>query len=117
MPSFQNSKFMLSLLDKAWLCSVFWLVGYTLWTQWLILIVVDVAGNPLSEDMLMGGSDLEEDNQASVEHVKNLIEDCKKLLISDSTLALGAWGLIDADPQSVTHYATTCLSDLKQIYI
>ncbi|XP_054278972.1 phosphatidylinositide phosphatase SAC2 [Macrosteles quadrilineatus] len=57
-------------------------------------------GNPLSEDMLMGGSDLEEDNQASVEHVKNLIEDCKKLLISDSTLALGAWGLIDADPQT-----------------
>ncbi|XP_046667709.1 phosphatidylinositide phosphatase SAC2 isoform X2 [Homalodisca vitripennis] len=54
-------------------------------------------GNPLPEDVFMQG-EVEEDNSASVEHVKSLIEDCKKLLLSDSSLVLGAWGLIDADP-------------------
>lgn len=38
------------------------------------------------------------DSNATAEHVKLLIEDCKKLLISDSSLIVGAWGLINADP-------------------
>ena len=27
-----------------------------------------------------------------------VIDDCKKLLVADSSTILGAWGLIDADP-------------------
>lgn len=49
----------------------------------------------MSEDL--GGED-DADSAATAEHVKLLIEDCKKLLISDSSLILGAWGLINADP-------------------
>lgn len=45
--------------------------------------------------------DGEEDCLATAEHVKLLIEDCKKMLISDVSIVLGAWGLIDADPQYV----------------
>lgn len=53
-------------------------------------------GNPLSEEVFNHG-DHEEDNLATVDHVKSLIEDCKKMLISDPTMVLGSWGLIDAD--------------------
>ena len=42
----------------------------------------------------------EEDNAATAEHVKVLIEDCKKLLLPDVDIAVGAWGLIDNDPVS-----------------
>lgn len=35
---------------------------------------------------------------ATAEHVKLLIEDCKKLLINQPELVVGAWGLINADP-------------------
>jgi len=38
------------------------------------------------------------DGAATVEHVRLLIDDCKKMLISDTDIILGAWGLIDADP-------------------
>uniref|UniRef100_A0A023EYP6 Putative inositol-145-triphosphate 5-phosphatase synaptojanin inp51/inp52/inp53 family n=1 Tax=Triatoma infestans TaxID=30076 RepID=A0A023EYP6_TRIIF len=54
-------------------------------------------GQVVSEDL--GGED-DADSAATAEHVKLLIEDCKKLLISDSSLILGAWGLINADPVS-----------------
>ncbi|XP_073970168.1 phosphatidylinositide phosphatase spermathreecae isoform X3 [Rhodnius prolixus] len=54
-------------------------------------------GQVVSEDL--GGED-DADSAATAEHVKLLIEDCKKLLISDSSLILGAWGLINADPLS-----------------
>lgn len=40
----------------------------------------------------------EEDNLATAEHVKLLIEDCKKMLISQPEQVVGAWGLINADP-------------------
>uniref|UniRef100_A0A146LP15 Phosphatidylinositide phosphatase SAC2 n=2 Tax=Lygus hesperus TaxID=30085 RepID=A0A146LP15_LYGHE len=53
-------------------------------------------GQTVSEDMLTEHEDA--DSNATAEHVKLLIEDCKKMLISDSTLIVGAWGLINADP-------------------
>ncbi|XP_063228378.1 phosphatidylinositide phosphatase SAC2 [Bacillus rossius redtenbacheri] len=58
-------------------------------------------GNPVSADLLVQdkGAD-EEDSAATAEHVKLVIEDCKKMLISDVDIVLGAWGLIDADPVS-----------------
>lgn len=40
----------------------------------------------------------EDEKQATADHVKQLIEDCKKLLISEPCNVVGAWGLIDADP-------------------
>lgn len=40
----------------------------------------------------------EDERHATAEHVKQLIEDCKKLLVSDPHNVVGAWGLIDADP-------------------
>ena len=39
-----------------------------------------------------------EDSGEVAEHVKQLIEDCKKLLIPDLDKVVGAWGLIDNDP-------------------
>ncbi|XP_069695260.1 phosphatidylinositide phosphatase SAC2 isoform X2 [Periplaneta americana] len=58
-------------------------------------------GNPVSEDMFSQEKTEDEvDSAATAEHVKLLIEDCKKMLISDTEVILGAWGLIDADPVS-----------------
>lgn len=42
----------------------------------------------------------EEDSVATAEHVKLLIEDCKKMLINNPELVVGAWGLINADPST-----------------
>lgn len=57
-------------------------------------------GNPVSEDVFINHEKgvLEEDSAATAEHVKMLIEDCKKLLVGDAEVIVGAWGLIDADP-------------------
>lgn len=55
-------------------------------------------GNPVSEEIFQERND-EEDNAATADHVKLLIEDCKKLLIPDPEFTLGSWGLIDADPE------------------
>ncbi|XP_046476213.1 phosphatidylinositide phosphatase SAC2 isoform X1 [Neodiprion pinetum] len=54
-------------------------------------------GNAVSEEIFQERND-EEDNAATADHVKLLIEDCKKLLIPDPEFILGSWGLIDADP-------------------
>lgn len=54
-------------------------------------------GNLVNEDAFQERQD-EEDNAATADHVKLLIEDCKKLLIPDPEFVLGSWGLIDADP-------------------
>ncbi|TRY69034.1 hypothetical protein TCAL_01419 [Tigriopus californicus] len=43
---------------------------------------------------------MEVDNSATAEHVRILIEDCKKLLIPDQETVVGAWGLISNDPVS-----------------
>lgn len=37
---------------------------------------------------------------ATAEHVKLLIEDCKKMLINQPEHVVGAWGLINADPST-----------------
>lgn len=50
----------------------------------------------MAEDMFSQGES--EEDTASVEHVKVLLEDCKKLLLADTSMVLGAWGLIDNDP-------------------
>jgi hypothetical protein len=56
-------------------------------------------GNPVSEDVFsQEKTDDEVDSAATAEHVKLVIEDCKKMLISDTDFILGAWGLIDSDP-------------------
>jgi hypothetical protein len=60
---------------------------------------VFVSGNPVSEDVFsQEKNDDEVDSAATAEHVKLLIEDCKKMLITDTDIILGAWGLINADP-------------------
>ncbi|XP_072934408.1 phosphatidylinositide phosphatase SAC2 [Epargyreus clarus] len=41
----------------------------------------------------------EPDTEAMAQHVKSLIDDCKKLLV-DTEPVLGSWGLIDADPHT-----------------
>ncbi|XP_066141252.1 phosphatidylinositide phosphatase SAC2 isoform X1 [Euwallacea fornicatus] len=56
-------------------------------------------GNYVSEDLFNDSkSNYEEDNLATAEHVKLLIEDCKKMLINQPEYVVGAWGLINADP-------------------
>lgn len=60
------------------------------------------SGNYVSEDEFneQKASQYEEDSVATAEHVKILIEDCKKMLINQPELVLGAWGLISADPST-----------------
>ena len=72
---------------------------------------IDVlTGNAISEEVLIAAEsdeqkvveeeekDDEEIDAQMAERVKELIEDCKKLLISDVNNIVGAWGLIDNDP-------------------
>lgn len=57
-----------------------------------------VLGNNISEDVFTEPKlHDEEDGALTAEHVKLLIEDCKKMLINNPELVLGAWGLINAD--------------------
>lgn len=72
---------------------------------------IDIITGQIVSESLMSGQ-LEEQDEASAtfydfedlnataERVKNVIEDCKKLLIPDMTAILGAWGLIDNDPNT-----------------
>ncbi|KAJ8983827.1 hypothetical protein NQ317_008953 [Molorchus minor] len=57
-------------------------------------------GNYVSEDIFneSKATQYEEDSGQTAEHVKLLIEDCKKMLINQSEMVLGAWGVINADP-------------------
>ncbi|XP_018575995.1 phosphatidylinositide phosphatase SAC2 isoform X2 [Anoplophora glabripennis] len=59
-------------------------------------------GNYVSEDEFneSKASQYEEDSIATAEHVKLLIEDCKKMLINQPEQVVGAWGLINADPST-----------------
>ena len=76
-----------------------------------------ITGNTISEMLLSGNiegeegdqedvelfkseQDAEEDQNATAEHVKVLIEDCKKLLVPDVDNVVGSWGMIDNDPVS-----------------
>ncbi|XP_013165618.1 PREDICTED: phosphatidylinositide phosphatase SAC2-like isoform X3 [Papilio xuthus] len=49
--------------------------------------------------VLMLNEQTEPDTAAMAQHVKSLIDDCKKLLV-DTEPVLGSWGLIDADPHT-----------------
>jgi hypothetical protein len=60
-------------------------------------------GNLVSDELFHDKTE-EEDNAATVEHVKLLIEDCKKLLISNPELIVNSWGLIDADLMYVIYF-------------
>ncbi|KAH1005438.1 hypothetical protein HUJ04_006428 [Dendroctonus ponderosae] len=63
--------------------------------------ILDLSGNYVSEDLFNEAkSNYEEDHLATAEHVKLLIEDCKKMLINRPELVVGAWGLINADPST-----------------
>ena len=56
------------------------------------------------EESLKNEADIRaNDDKETAEHVKVLIEDCKKLLVPDLDNVVGAWGLIDNDPVSGTH--------------
>ncbi|KAM7363819.1 phosphatidylinositide phosphatase spermathreecae isoform 2-T2 [Cochliomyia hominivorax] len=61
-------------------------------------------GNPVTSESLnaLGGQAAPDDNDASegAEHAKLLVEDCRKLLLGSAQYPVGAWGLIDADPNS-----------------
>lgn len=59
-------------------------------------------GNPVTEDFMAVSPEQDDEplleDQEHQEHVKQLIEDCKKMLIPESEVVLGGWALIDADP-------------------
>ncbi|CAN7999325.1 unnamed protein product [Ixodes pacificus] len=61
-------------------------------------------GNPVTEDFMAVSPEQEDEpilemqDQEHHEHVKQLIEHCKKMLIPESEVVLGGWALIDADP-------------------
>lgn len=61
-------------------------------------------GNPITEDFMAVSPEQEDEpvlemqDQEHQEHVKQLIEHCKKMLIPESEVVLGGWALIDADP-------------------
>uniref|UniRef100_T1JHY8 SAC domain-containing protein n=1 Tax=Strigamia maritima TaxID=126957 RepID=T1JHY8_STRMM len=64
-------------------------------------------GNNISDDILGLSPDREsppEDDAAwlncQAEHVKQLIDDCKRMLVPNAEIILGGWALIDADPVS-----------------
>ncbi|XP_065371546.1 phosphatidylinositide phosphatase SAC2 isoform X3 [Calliphora vicina] len=61
-------------------------------------------GNPVTPESLnaLGGQAVPDDSDASegAEHAKLLVEDCRKLLLGSAQYPVGAWGLIDADPNS-----------------
>ncbi|KAF2369006.1 Inositol phosphatase [Trinorchestia longiramus] len=63
-------------------------------------------GNPLPVDLLQleksgGAAPLEEEDASAIaQHVKSVIDDAKTWLVPDAHTVLGAWGLIDADPQT-----------------
>jgi len=60
-------------------------------------------GIPISEEIFKAESekDIEEvDGESSAVHVRTVIDDCLKQLIQENERIMGAWGLIDADPDT-----------------
>uniref|UniRef100_A0A2A4JFU2 SAC domain-containing protein n=1 Tax=Heliothis virescens TaxID=7102 RepID=A0A2A4JFU2_HELVI len=62
-------------------------------------LIVPDGGRCTSVKVLMFNDQSEPDTAAMAQHVKSLIDDCKKLLV-DTEPILGSWGLIDADPNT-----------------
>lgn len=52
-----------------------------------------------SEEDDVDGSINEEEKLSTIDHIKQVIEDVKKLLIADPSFILTAWGLIAVDYQ------------------
>lgn len=62
-------------------------------------------GNPVSAESLLsmdGQSLVEEDDKEASEHARQLVEDCRRMLLGLTELPMGSWGLINADPEYVT---------------
>ncbi|XP_049823594.1 phosphatidylinositide phosphatase SAC2 isoform X2 [Aethina tumida] len=59
-------------------------------------------GNCVTEDVFNESKAVQcdEDSALTAEHVKLVIEDCKKMLINQPECVVGAWGLINADPST-----------------
>ncbi|XP_030025853.1 phosphatidylinositide phosphatase SAC2 isoform X1 [Manduca sexta] len=62
-------------------------------------LMVPDCGRCTAVKVLMFNDQTEPDTAAMAQHVKSLIDDCKKLLV-DTEPILGSWGLIDADPNT-----------------
>lgn len=60
-------------------------------------------GNPVSTESLLNMDThnlVEEDATEATEHARQLVEDCRRMLLGFETeLPLGSWGLINADPE------------------
>ena len=54
-------------------------------------------GKEISEDLLKTEKEDEVDSSSNPDHVKTVIEDCKKQITQEDDQVIGAWGLIDAD--------------------
>lgn len=60
-------------------------------------------GNEVSAESLsaLGGQNVaavDSDNTEGAEHAKQLVEECRKVLLGSRQYPIGAWGLINADP-------------------
>lgn len=69
-------------------------------TRVVTYALIFITGHPVSTDLLNLECGEEEDANAVAQHVKSVIDDAITLLIPDAHTVLGAWGLIEADPQS-----------------
>lgn len=60
-------------------------------------------GNPVSAESLLAMNEgqqlVEEDATEATEHARQLVEDCRRMLLGATELPMGSWGLINADPE------------------
>lgn len=58
-------------------------------------------GNPVSAESLlaMNGNNVIEDDTEATEQARQLVEDCRRMLLGLNELPMGSWGLINADPE------------------
>lgn len=65
--------------------------------------MIDVTlGNPVHTEALTSfdGQNVIDDTDAeSTEHARQLVEDCRRMLLGLTELPMGSWGLINADPE------------------
>lgn len=61
-----------------------------------------ILGNPVSTESLLNMDThnlVEEDVTEATEHARQLVEDCRRMLLGLTELPMGSWGLINADPE------------------
>lgn len=59
-------------------------------------------GNPVSTESLLNmdsTQNLVEEEAEATEHARQLVDDCRRMLLGLTELPMGAWGLINADPE------------------